>query len=585
MREYRKQAQDGAAKRLKDIQSGEPHTKVDSSSWSPPEMLEADKQNGMRPVSPRQYKSGGKVHGAHSKKRADRKARKEGGRAMSVDGYINRDSKMANDERKGVKKIGGMKRGGKIKREHHADGDAVGDLIRQDQIEQGMKGRGLPIRVPMPMPRPADKANIVKRNAPIITEKRGGKVRAHHAKGGAAHPDEAEDKALIKKMIKSSAMKRDEHCWGGEAKSKKAEGGSTKWIQGAIKHPGSLHKALHVPAGEKIPAKKLEKAAHSDNPKLAKKANLAKTLKRMHHADGGEAGRGLYVRQGYPHEVPGVDGGRVAKKRGGSLGKGKTNVNIMIHPHGAQGGMPPMMPPMGGPILPPPPPHPQMPPMPPQGMPMPPQGGMPPMPGAFKKGGRVAKAFGGNFSSGPQPMGGSMAAPPRGNPFAGGMGGGQVVGGPTPINTQYVGGPTPIGGGMQFGGGHPMMPEGMGGMNGGRPAMDQIPSGFMGGPNPINGGMAAPPRGNPFAGGGNFVGGPTPIGGGIDAGRPRLPPGGGVPFGGPTPMRDVMPPMGAARPGMPPIGRKSGGKVEHVIDHAAGGGLGRLEKIKAYGLD
>jgi hypothetical protein len=451
MHEYLKEAREGAAKKLKGIQSGEPHTKVDSSSWSPPEMLEADKQNGMRPVSPRQYKSGGKVHGVHAKKRADRKARKEGGRAMSVDGYINRDSKMANDERAGVKKVGGMKRGGrthkamagavgdapiagaplagrpmrgmrpirpmmarppvgiapgmagkpmmkkggKVHREHHADGDAVGDMIRQDQIEQGMKGRGLPERIPMPTPRPADKANIVKRNAPIITEKRGGKVRAHHAKGGAAHPDEAEDKALIKKMIKSSAMKRDEHCWGGEAKSKKAEGGSTKWIQGAIKHPGSLHKALHVPAGEKIPAKKLEKAAHSDNPKLAKKANLAKTLKRMHHADGGEAGRGLYVRQGYPHEVPGVDGGRVARKHGGSA-KGKTNVNIMIHPHSGAA-QPPVMPPMGGPMMPPPPPpRPQMPPM--GSMPMgggaptlPPMGaarpGMPPI--GRKMGGKV----------------------------------------------------------------------------------------------------------------------------------------------------------------------------------------------------
>ena len=81
MHEYLKQAREGAAKKLKGIQSGEPHTKVDSSSWSPPEMLEADKQNGMRPVSPRQYKSGGKVHGVHAKKRADRKARKEGGRA------------------------------------------------------------------------------------------------------------------------------------------------------------------------------------------------------------------------------------------------------------------------------------------------------------------------------------------------------------------------------------------------------------------------------------------------------------------------------------------------------------------------
>jgi hypothetical protein len=40
------------------------------------------------------------------------------------------------------------------------------------------------------------------------------------------------------------------------------------------------------------------------------------------------------------------------------------------------------------------------------------------------------------------------------------------------------------------------------------------------------------------------------------------------------------------QPQMPmPMGRKTGGRVhtQHVIDHAAGGGLGRLEKIKAYG--
>jgi len=428
-------------------------------------MLEADKQTGMRPVSKRQYKSGGKVHGMHAKKRADRKARKEGGRAMSIDGFINRDNKMANDEREGVKHVGGMKRGGRSHkamagavgaapiampalggrpmraakptmskemvgpmarpmrkhggRAHKDDGGEIENLIRQDQIEQGMKGRGLPARVPMPVARPADKP--VKYVGPKPTTN----PNTGYKKGGAAHPDEAQDKALIKKMIKSSAMKREEHCWGGEAKSKKAEGGSTKWIQGAIKHPGSLHKALHVPAGEKIPAKKLEKAAHSDNPKLAKKANLAKTLKRMHHADGGEAGRGLYVRQGYPHEVPGVDGGRVARKHGGSA-KGKTNVNIMIHPHSAAQ-QPPAMP-MPMPV---PPPRPPMaPPMPPQGMPM----------GA--------------------PMGGAPA----------------------------------------------------------------------------------------------------------------------------------LPPMGAGRPGMPPIGRKNGGKIPagmktmHVIDNAAGGGLGRLEKIKEYGL-
>ena len=68
-------------------------------------------------------------------------------------------------------------------------------------------------------------------------------------------------------------------CDGGKVRGM-AEGG--KWISGAITHPGSLHRALGVPQGEKIPAKKLNKAAHSDNPTLARRANLAKTLKGFH---------------------------------------------------------------------------------------------------------------------------------------------------------------------------------------------------------------------------------------------------------------------------------------------------------------
>jgi len=424
MHEYLKAARDGAAKRLKDIESGEPHTEVDSSTWTPPAMENAGKKTGMRPVSPRQYKSGGKVHGDMSKKRADRKARKSGGRALTVDSLINRDAKEANFQRDGVKHIGGMKKGGKVKREHHADGDPVGSqdqiaqIIRQAEIEQGMKNRGIPARVPMPPRRPVQQDHYMP-NTNLTTQgaKKGGKIRAKHAKGGAAHPDEAEDKALIRKMVKP------------EARTGKAHGGE-KWIQGAIKHKGSLHRALHVPEGEKIPASKLKKAEHSKNPKLAKKAHLAETLKRMHHADGGKAGRDLYVRQNYPHEVPGADGGRTAKKRGGGLSKGKTNVNIMIHPHNPNMAMNP-----------------------------------------------------------PMPVGAPIAPPPR----------------------------------------------------------------------PV----AVPPMG----------------------GMPS-----GAPMGGMPPMGGGMPPMGAARPGMPPMGRKAGGRVEnsdkpeHIIDNAAGGGLGRLEKIKAYGL-
>ena len=59
-----------------------------------------------------------------------------------------------------------------------------------------------------------------------------------------------------------------------------------KWIADAIKKPGSLRKELHVKKGEKIPAKKLEKAEHSKNPTERKRADLAKTLKAMPHRTG-----------------------------------------------------------------------------------------------------------------------------------------------------------------------------------------------------------------------------------------------------------------------------------------------------------
>jgi hypothetical protein len=402
MHEYLKEAREGAAKKLKGIQSGEPHTKVDSSSWSPPDMLEADKQNGMRPVSKRQYKSGGKVHGEHAKKRADRKARKEGGRAMSVDGFINRDDKMANDERKGVKKIGGMKRGGKAKREHHANGEPVGDMIRQTEIEENMKNRGIPARIPLPPRRPMDK--IVKPKDPIPPGS-----SPTFKKGGAAHTDEVQDKKLMHKILKPKAFKAD----GGamhhkDCSCKMCSGGRTMKNAG-----GGLYANIHA---------KQERIAHGSKEHMRKPGSKgaptadafkqsAKTAKavggRTKHANGGEAGRGLYVREGYPHEVPGVDGGRTAKKGGGSLGKkkGTTNIHVNVMPHGGAG-QPPVMP-LPIPV----PPRPPMsPPTPLQGMPMgaPPMGGpaaaLPPM-GAGRPGmPPMGRKHGGKIPSGMKTM-------------------------------------------------------------------------------------------------------------------------------------------------------------------------------------
>lgn len=54
-----------------------------------------------------------------------------------------------------------------------------------------------------------------------------------------------------------------------------------KWMKKAFsKHEGELHKRLHVPQDEKIPASKLEKAAHSGDTSLKREAVLAKTARR-----------------------------------------------------------------------------------------------------------------------------------------------------------------------------------------------------------------------------------------------------------------------------------------------------------------
>jgi hypothetical protein len=56
------------------------------------------------------------------------------------------------------------------------------------------------------------------------------------------------------------------------------------WRQGGIQikksHKGELHKDLGVPAGHKIPAEKLAKAAKSKDPAVKKRAVFAENAKK-----------------------------------------------------------------------------------------------------------------------------------------------------------------------------------------------------------------------------------------------------------------------------------------------------------------
>ena len=102
------------AKRL----TTDPHKKVDASSWEPEEPLNTEAKTGLRPVSPRAFKRGGKVgmkvKGCASAPNAGRKARKSGGEVKKwVDAKVNRNVKEANASEFGRPHIGGLRKGGR----------------------------------------------------------------------------------------------------------------------------------------------------------------------------------------------------------------------------------------------------------------------------------------------------------------------------------------------------------------------------------------------------------------------------------------------------------------------------------------
>ena len=123
-----REAMRGKAKRL----AGEKDQKVDSSDFTPAAPLNADVKTGMRPISKQGFKRGGKIAGEKMETHAGRKPRKSGGRAITADSLINRDQKEANEGREGKKHIGGMKKGGKIKKGEGGFLRTLGDRVAGD---------------------------------------------------------------------------------------------------------------------------------------------------------------------------------------------------------------------------------------------------------------------------------------------------------------------------------------------------------------------------------------------------------------------------------------------------------------------
>jgi hypothetical protein len=354
--------------------------KVDSSTFTPAEPLNADVKTGMRPISRRAFKAGGKVEGEENARRADRTPR---GFQEKV-GLANTNQKDANEERDGKKHIGALKKGGRVKKmgggvlEPKGEGKLTTGL---NHYEPMSKDEGNPFR---PGPDRVRKGNALmqeeqRREGDMTRRKHGG--RTAKKSGGMAC---GSDQDAI------SSAGPDEG--GREAKKK---GGM---VEGSKKDI----------AEDKMLAKK-----HG----MSMKEWEASPEDKKHDAPKKKSGGGLYANihakreRGDEMRKPGSKGAptaddfkaseRTARKDGGRTGKGKTNINIIISPRhdGDMGTMAPRQAPAPAP-MPAPMPRPPMPMPAAAPAPMPHPGGMPPGLGA---------ALAGAAGAGPMsPMPGGM---------------------------------------------------------------------------------------------------------------------------------------------------------------------------------
>jgi len=305
---------------------------IDASGWTEP-VMNTEAKTGLRPVSPRAFKRGGKVAGDVVKANMGKAPRKPSNEAKQwVDAKINRNVKEANAEL-GEPHIGGLKHGG---RTHKADGGAGDGKNTASQDNQ------------------TTDAEYRKRlEAAQSGRKSGG--RTGKAGGGLTDP-----------RATAAAMMGAANSRGNVPSSMMQFGGLKKGLLSPMRKSGGKAEKHEDVAEDKALIKKMVKSA-------------ARTGK----AEGG----GNYTGGTRP------TGGRIARKSGG---KAKTNVNILIHAGGKPGmdgapmgaGMPPR-PPGAMPV--PVPPAAAAPP--PAGAPMPmPPPQMPPMPGpqmGRKSGGRT----------------------------------------------------------------------------------------------------------------------------------------------------------------------------------------------------
>jgi hypothetical protein len=354
-----REAMKSKARRL----AGASSTKLDSSDFTPAEPLNADVKTGLRPISRRAFKSGGKVDGDEAKGNASRAPR-------GNIGLANTNQRIANEERDGKKHVGGFKKGGRTAK--YIGGSAADAVSVEPPTEAPVSkyiakrkdgGRTAKMDGGMmrPMPRPDAPAKMG--YAP---------EKSIRPKARYMDPEEMKNQDMLDRIAASG----DGHKRGGKAGSD---------VQPVSTAGGD--------AGDRQPKKKggmVEGSAKdmAEDKAMAKKRGMSMKDWEKSVAD-----------KAHDKACGGGTSGRMARKSGGKVGK--TNINIIISPtHGGKEGMPTGME-AGIP----------KPPMPMPGPAMPPAGGPPPMPMHAQIPPGLGAALAGAAGAGPGGPGGMPGGP------------------------------------------------------------------------------------------------------------------------------------------------------------------------------
>ena len=190
MSEASKAARAAMKSKIDRLVRADPKQRVDASGYTPPDALDADVKTGARPVSDRLY------GGYPGEKRA---ARRKGGKVYQVPGT---DAEKNLGKKPRTKRDTGGGLGGLLS--HNKDLMAGGALGALGLKKGGRAGHASGGGVTDP------NFDVRKANE----SRAGNKHIGAFKKGGAVHDDVAEDEALIHKMVKEPALKRQR---GGKA--------------------------------------------------------------------------------------------------------------------------------------------------------------------------------------------------------------------------------------------------------------------------------------------------------------------------------------------------------------------------------